>query len=186
MAWWFDFAVTALVDDGRAVRTEFRNGRRPSAGDSPQEARRLWRQGSSAGALTIVYPPGGQDAGDLPTRVTLDLPTGITPSLLARFPWEKWLIAAQEYVRSGSIEDDAASKRQSDAVGAVVRRPGRRGHPPAFLEAIAGRYRQLRLEGDAAPVKHIAEERAVSRNTAAGWIKQARERGLLHKPRGRG
>ena len=146
----------------------------------------MWEQGSSAGALTIGYGSGDESAGDLPTSVTLELPSGITSSLLARFPWEKWLIAGDEFVRAGSIEDRDAGKRQTEAIASVVGRPGRRGHPPAFLEAIAGRYRQLRAEGDSAPVKRIAEERAVSRNTAAGWIKQARERGLLQKPRRRG
>lgn len=186
MAWWFDFAVTALMEDGRTVQTDFRNGSRPSEGSSPEDARRLWEQGSSAGVLTVTYPRGGLDARDLPRRVALDLPTGITPSLLSRFPWEKWLIAADELVRSGTIEDEQAGSRQAEAVASVVGRPGRRGHPPGFLEAIAGRYRQLRAEGESAPVKRIAEERAVSRNTAAGWIKQARDRGLLRAPRHRG
>lgn len=144
----------------------------------------MWAQGSSAGVLTISYGSGVTSPG-LPTTVQLELANGITPSFLARFSWVKWLTAADEFVRSGTIEDPAASRELSAAMQSVVGRPGRAGHVPGFVEAIAGRYRQIRAEGDPAPVKRIAEERSVSRNTAAGWLKQARARGLLHKPHDR-
>lgn len=65
------------------------------------------------------------------------------------------------------------------ALAAFTKRPGRRGHHPDFLDAIANRYRELRAQGERAPVKQIAIERGVSRNTAAGWIRQARQRVLL-------
>jgi hypothetical protein len=181
VAWWFDFAVTALIDDGHTVRTEFRRGQRPERDDTAKRARRLWKEGASLGVLTITY--ADEDRITAPARVQLELAEGITPSFLSRFPWSSWITAADEYVRSGSVEDPRASEALSGAIGAVVGRPGRRGHDPHFLEAIAHEYRRLRAAGERAPVATIANAKGVSRNTAAGWIKQARQRGLLAHPR---
>lgn len=87
------------------------------------------------------------------------------------------LTRADEIIRGGPV--DVPSERLAEAIRVGVGRPGRRGHPAGFLENIARRYRDLRLLGERAPVATIVTEAGVSRNAAAGWIKRARERGLI-------
>jgi hypothetical protein len=177
--WWFDFAVTSVSKDRRTVRTDFRRGPRPTGKETPEAARKLWAEGSSLGTIHVTYP--SRDARK-PTAVKLELAEGISPSALARFAWQHWLTNADEVHRSGP--PPVPSAKLSHAIKAAAGRPGRGGHHPEFFENVARRYRDLRLGGDRAPVTTIAVEAGVPRNTAAGWVKRARERGLL-PPSGR-
>lgn len=175
---WFDFAITSLSKDKRTVRTEFRRGPRPTGAESASAAREMLNQGESLGILSVIYEDATQSR---PTAVTLENASGITPSQLARFPWAHWMTAADEIVRTGM--PPVPTDRLAEAIRAGAGRPGRRGHPDSFFENVARRYRELRLDGHRAPVATIAGEAGVSRNTAAGWVKRARERGLLSQPR---
>lgn len=176
---WFDFTHTELDEDGTAAVVRFYRGKAPSSRQKlPGVVDRLNRADHVATLTVRFYGTGGPEIGD--TRsVALDFRVGaLTTSFLQRFPWEKWVTAADAFVRSG--------ERTSLLLGEAVRvtapargRPGRRGHHSTFLPTIAKEYRALRLSGEKAPVQLIAERYKVSRNTAAGWIKQARQKDLL-------
>ncbi len=94
---------------------------------------------------------------------------------LGRFPWTTWLAVADTVRRTY----DTAARDASPAKGPVRSRPGRAGHGDAFYRDVALRYRDLRSAGSAKPTQTIADERGVPRNTAAGWVRGARERGFL-------
>ena len=64
------------------------------------------------------------------------------------------------------------------------RRPGRRGLPDTHYAGVAKEYMALREQGSLSPTADLAKSRNVSRNTAAGWVRVARERGFLPKARG--
>lgn len=117
-------------------------------------------------------------------------------SNLGRFAWARWLTVADAAVRE--LQDPGshpladffspgtdmpklvkAQRRKQRQRVAKPNRPGRAGHDDAFYRERAERYRELRLAGSIRPTKDLAEEYAVSRNTAAGWINNARGRGLL-------
>src|ERR1700730_18613815 len=60
------------------------------------------------------------------------------------------------------------------------------GHPPEFFRGIATRY--LEVEADAphlSPAAVIAKQYGKSINTANGWIRYCRERGLLPAAKGK-
>ena len=179
MATWFDWTFTDLEDDRTTVRVEFMKGPGPESPD-PRELTRKINMAPRAAVLRVkLFPEGHAKAGD-PYKVTLEVAEGITPTFVRRFGWDRWLTAADAYARTkGQVTEPLAK-----AIGAAQgRRPGRRGHDGSFLPAIAARYVELRSQGSRAPVKAIADEHQVSRNTAAGWIKQARDKGLLPKAR---
>jgi hypothetical protein len=166
---WFRSAYTSLVDPS-TFRVVFLDEDDPAKGH--------WA-GSEAGELTIRLRADGPEAGT-PYEVTLRVKDGMTPSFLQRFPWGKWLTAADASSRSHGQDVEAATEA---LMSSQPKRPGRRGHDPAFLPAVARRYDELRRDGARSPVQTIADEHQVSRNTAAGWIKQARDKDLLPKAR---
>lgn len=170
----FEFAITSLSEDGCTVHTDFRRGPRPTGHETLAVTRHMLSQGESLGGVTVTYE---SPRARRPVAVKVELQQGLSPSALSRFAWTYWLTQADEIVRAGPIE--VPSERLAEAIKANVGRPGRKGHPAGFLEKVARRYRDLRLRGERAPVATIATEAGVSRNTAAGWIKQARQRGLL-------
>ncbi len=174
----FEFAITTLSEDERTVHTDFRRGPRPSGHETRDSARQKLSQGVSLGALTVTYE---SPEARKPAAVKLELRDGISASAMSRFAWTYWLTCADEVVRAGPME--VPDDRLAEAIKASVGRPGRRGHPAGFHEKVARRYRDLRLRGERAPVAAIAAEAGVSRNTAAGWIKQARQRGFLSQPK---
>ena len=124
---------------------------------------------------------------------------GVSPAMLSRFPWKRFMLIADVERRMskfefGSEELMAHSEQWKEAVNAAtegrkmratdpLKRPGRRGHPDAHYKEIAARYLQLLRQGETAPVKVIAGEYHVNRSTAAGWVGTARSKSLL--PAGR-
>ena len=154
--------------------------------------------GSSSDAVRIfiVYD---EDVDGKVTSVGLANPDGVSPAMLSRFPWKRFMLIADVERRMskfkfGSEELIAHSEQWEEAVNAAtegrkirstdpLKRPGRRGHPDAHYKEIAARYLQLVSLGQTAPVKVIAEEYHVNRSTAAGWVGTARSSGLM--PAGR-
>lgn len=63
-----------------------------------------------------------------------------------------------------------------------IRRPGRRGRSDEFYSTVAITYHLLSADGDRHPIETMATEGEWSRDTVAGWIKEARSRGLLRSP----
>jgi hypothetical protein len=151
------------------------------------------------GSLAVHYGRTDPDDPSSPLeradRVSLYLPEGITAATLRRFAWSRWLEVADAIARSGGDlgppnwwgpEPGTAGAKLLKAVFAqqglrvnLRKRPGRKGHPREFYEEVAGRYLELRRRGERAPTKKIAEERQYSRNTVAGWVRKARQLGLL-------
>jgi hypothetical protein len=91
---------------------------------------------------------------------------------LSRFPLATWLAVADTVRRNLGSDEDASLAHRPDR-----KRPGRAGHSDAFYGYVARRY--LELAGDSAPTKALAAEYDVHRNTAAGWVRRAREKGFL-------
>ena len=88
-----------------------------------------------------------------------------------------------------ALEHDAKLEKALD--GRRVRpqrrcnkRPGRAGRGDAFYAGIARDYMALRQEGSLKPTAELAKRLEVSRNTMAGWVRRARQRGLLPEARG--
>jgi hypothetical protein len=156
----------------------------------------LGREDGRRGQLRVWYEggPGGQVA-----TVRLSLPDGLQPSTLSRFAWARWLAVADSAARMFSSPDlldegSPKSRRLTDAVeaardgrrpprGEEGGRPGRRGHPDGHYADVAKRYAELAGRGVRNPTATIAEEESVNRNTVAGWLRGARQRGYLPKAR---
>jgi hypothetical protein len=112
--------------------------------------------------------------------VQLSMAGGVTPSLLHRFPWKRFLDQADAAQRFLPLPMPSGRFTRFDPLPAPqTRRPGRRGHPDSFYKEIAETYDRLLSEGVKNPTQQIATTRFVSRSTAAGWINQARRRGYL-------
>ena len=168
----FEFQGAAVVVDGTdplTFRVVFMSA-------NPEKHRPV----PDVGELTIRLFDDGHPAAGRAREVTLRVEDGMTGSFLQRFPWGKWLTAADAYTR---VHEDETEPISTALDCSQLKRPGRRGHDPGFLPSVVRRYDQLRRDGDRAPVQTIAAEHHVSRNTAAGWVKQAREKGLLPKAR---
>ncbi len=136
------------------------------------------------------------DGSVIAVRLTSARP--LTPSGLQRFAWSRWLTVADAFHRWVSADlgdpwsresirvDDAmdfAAKGRRLRHQEVVRRPGRRGHPESHYRKVAQRYIELRAAGVTNPTKTIAREWNYNRNTVAGWVRTARQRGLLRPAR---
>lgn len=163
--------------------------------------------GSLAARFSRVDPGDPASSPDRVEQVCLKLAEGLTPTTLQRFAWSRWLAVADAFARTeasdtatawqlarrdpktASVLDRAVLEERGLSVSAQRpeerglprsgSRPGRRGHEHAFYERIARRYVELRSQGERAPTKRIANEEFVSRDTAAGWIRRARELQLL-------
>ena len=151
--------VTAVRPESTVVRLELAHKEVPAAGS----ARHVWlvvRYGSSEShAYSITLAAGyGSDA-----RRTL-----------SRFPLATWLAVADTVRRNLDDAGDGSPARRPDS-----RRPGRAGHGDAFHREVARRARELWDAGSRKATQTIAEEAGVSRNTAAGWVRRAREKGFL-------
>lgn len=135
------------------------------------------------------------DAGQL-VSVRLGNSQGLSPAVLRRFPWVRWLTVVDSYARAkrNSVSPEQHQKLNTDAMKELAgkrsrsvvapKRPGRAGHPDSFYKGIAERYLALRQEGCSKPTATLAKERHVSRNTSAGYVRVARERNFLPKARG--
>ncbi len=125
--------------------------------------------------------------------VSLTMPGRITPSELRKFPWDRWLRAADTFFRDPELRalhavNDARQEHLFKAAAAPAKgakpvaapgRPGRRGHPDSHYQAVAKRYMQLVSTGVRNPTATIAGEWRVNHNTVAGWLRVARERKYL-------
>jgi hypothetical protein len=148
--------------------------------DPPVSERRL--------ELTFQLTEDGRDVNPNPVAVSIRDPAGVLARDLNRYAWSKWLQVGWARARI-SWNHTAAGARHSAAVTDRVRRevrglpavrPGRRGHDESHYAKVAERYKQLVIEDGARdPGAQIAKEYDKSRNTVAGWIRIARQRGLL-------
>lgn len=164
------------TDDNRGVRVRWSLGRKDG----------------EAAELCAWFDPG---LDGRPATVQLSLPDGLTPSVLQRFPWARWLAVAESATRlppsvalhdlwdtpqsaqlDAAVDSAAAGNRPPRGSGG---RPGRRGHPDPFYANIAARYVELRSQGSTNPTAQIARERHANRNTVAGWLRGARQRRYL-------
>lgn len=100
---------------------------------------------------------------------------GVTASMLQRFPWGKWLTAA-DATRRG---DWGAAREAFGLEPLEKKRPGRKGHDLAHYQAVSKRYVELRSKGVEAPAKVMAHEMGFNENTVRGWIRRCRELALL-------
>jgi hypothetical protein len=168
--------------------------------------------GSLAVKFSRVDPSDPASSADQPEHVCLRLAEGLTPTTLQRFAWARWLAVADAIARTGTPDKTIALQliRRDPKTAAVVNRavleergisasarrpeqrglpsrsrsrPGRRGWEHEFYKRKAKRYMELRSEGERAPTKRIADEEFVSRHTAAGWVRRARELGYLQPGR---
>lgn len=126
-------------------------------------------------------------APDRPIAVTVTAADGLRPSDLRRLPWRDWFwfadVAQRELTpdAAGAIELTDASIALADpqAPPPAPRRPGRRGHSDEHYQQVAQQYKQLVASGAHNPTAVLAQQRVVSRDTAAGWVSGARKRGFL-------
>jgi hypothetical protein len=185
-----------LVPDAWKGNGNFQTPRHPDGSISV-----IWSMGRPDGArgeLRVWY----EEDGDRVTKVELSLPDGLKPRDLARFPWATYLPIAESARRVhrydiGSIEfNDVESLELREALEdtySLVRaaagtplprdgashRPGRKGHPLSHYARVAKVYLDALQRGDRNPTQRVADDATVSRSTAAGWVRGARERGYL-------
>lgn len=193
-----------VTDDGWVVLSFLASAPR----DRHSFERQLWdpsglEPAQVVGSLGVRYRR--QDPDDpgspltVPEQVSLYLAEGITPTSIRRFAWSRWLDVADAIARAEEPEKGAhpswfESQPAAGSPGGKLkraihaehgfkvnlrRRPGRKGHPPEFYQEIANRYQELRRSGVRSPTKTIAEQMRYSRDTVAGWVRRARELGLL-------
>jgi len=143
------------------------------------------------------------DTNSRVVSVRLSEPKGLTASILQHFKWARWLAAADGALRGfgrptsqldglrifAALEHDkqlerALSGQRLHPRASEPRRPGRGGHSDRFYAEIARDYTALRKTGSLKPTAELAQQRDVSRNTMAGWVRRARQRGLLPEARG--
>jgi hypothetical protein len=157
----------------------------------------IWSMGRADGGqgeLRVWYAPGDDRVG----RVQLSLPDGLKAKDLSTFAWSRFLAIADAARRRNEAGMDmppiSMDRELSDLVEVAMgrkrsrrvipgSRPGRRGHPDEHYEEIAARYTAMVLQGERYPTKRLSEHYHVSRSTAAGWVRGARERGLLERAR---
>lgn len=124
--------------------------------------------------------------------IAIRSPHGLLPSEVGRLPWVNLFAMADAFVRAVG---DESTKLDRDHMGKVVmatrdnrrppkhpkiaKRPGRAGHPDEHYAAVAKRYNELCMRGVTNPTTTIARERGYSRDTVAGWVREARNRGYL-------
>jgi hypothetical protein len=124
--------------------------------------------------------------------VTLACQDGLSPSDLQRFPWTPFLTVADATLRDFRQDPVSApteglrevlrateTTRPLPRLPKTAKRPGRTGHPDEFYRAVAEQYQALRRHAVTNPTATIARSHGTSRNTAAGWVRVARQRGYL-------
>jgi hypothetical protein len=142
---------------------------------------------SVQGVFQVVFGPF--EPNERPEQVlSMNLQPAVATSTseITALPWSRLLRAAEALVtaqRRNSVQawQDSAEAAQVAASQSDRRRKprGRRPLGDDHYIKVARRYEQLLAEGDRHPVKTIANEYGVSRNTAAAWVDRARRRGLL-------
>jgi hypothetical protein len=137
----------------------------------------------------LAEPKDDSDAGRRVTSVRVTLADPLAPATLQRLPWARLLTIVDAAARArhatnwqehGAIMDEAFRRAWG---GEGSHRPGRRGHPDEFYEAVAARYLALRIAGARDPTNQIAKEANYNRSTVAGWVSTARKKGYLSPAR---
>lgn len=171
---------TVFVDLGRSNRALV---------ESSKDGSRVHRPPQQEAELQVQFD---KQTGR-PTWVGLLNPEGLTPTQLQRFPWARFLTVANAALRgltepaapedvvhlSDIFDAEAWNKPLPKRRPKIAKRPGRAGHPEEHFVSVAKRYAELVANGVSSPTMTIARERHVSRNTAAGWVSEARKRSYL-------
>lgn len=136
------------------------------------------------GEVEVRYQLDGTDSPPI-RSVRLDVVgEPITPAMLRRFSWTRALAAADACLRArttNSIEDWRTSSAKAHALTGLPI-PKQRGRPRLTTEHyqnVADLYLTFTAQGSTKPNADIAERLGVNRNTAAGWVNKARQRGML-------
>lgn len=183
------FEVKVVDEDERTVRLTFWS----YVGDAGGREDKGWLE------LTV-------DENGRVLKAGLSTGTAVPPTAISRFPWARWVTAAETVLRQhglepplvqledGTFEEGPAALRVAEMLPAIIEalrempprpaKPGRRGIPTDFYEAIATRYSAHVAAGKRHPVQAITDEetaagRPVSRGTVASWVRRARQLGLL-------
>jgi hypothetical protein len=134
----------------------------------------------------LADPDDDSDEGRAVTSVLVTLADPLSPNALQRLPWARLLVIVDAQAKAwhaadghqyATMMDEAFGRAWGD--GGPPRRPGRRGHPDEWYQAVAARYLALRLEGVTDPTNQIAIEANYNRSTVAGWVSTARKKGYL-------
>ena len=152
----------------------------------------LGRSDGKRGELRVWFDQESENAEV--SAVQLSLPDGLTPTTLQRFPWARWIAvadASRRMVISAGLGPgselfqavEAARDGTRPSRGTPGARRGRPGLPDEHYQDVARRYLELRSQGETSPTATIAEEREANRNTVAGWVRGARNRGYLPEAR---
>jgi hypothetical protein len=122
-------------------------------------------------------------------QIELPIPQDATaPAYLKRFPWAGWLTVADAAARRGltpqltrAVTAARGNRRPPRHARQILggKRPGRGGHPDSHYRQVAKRYQELHGQGRLDPTASLAVEYDTSRNTVAGWVRKARDRGYL-------
>ena len=154
------------------------------------------REQTDVGALVIRFRPDLEPP--VIEEIKLEVVPGeesLIPSELKRFAWDRWISGAETIHRAGQpplfqpageFRESMAAYQQAwseyhAALQAAVGHPGSRGRDDEHYQRIAALYRNLAGEGERAPIRKLADDLGVKRNTVSGWIKEARKRGFLPK-----
>lgn len=116
--------------------------------------------------------------------VIVESPNPLTGSTLRRLPWDKYLRLADAAIRfryAATIDSAREQSRRTkeSAQELFGGKTGRKPLPDDHYRRIARRVLELRSEGVGQPVLVIAKEEKQNRNTVAGWVRKARQRGYL-------
>ncbi len=150
---------------------------------------------------------GAEDPGQI-RSFELSMAAGVTPTAVQRLGWSRWLRVADAVARNpsppymGAEGTDFFDREQNwlqaeaevqNRIGEAIakalgeeqplRRPGVKGHGDDFYRQIAQLYTSFVEAGQRSPTALVGEAFGRSRNTAAGWIRKARDKGFLQPPR---
>jgi len=183
--------------DATTVELTFGRGSDPNRWDEVGRLEVHFREADAEASPTPVLRPD---------RVSLSLADGLSAGELHRFAWARWLAVADAAIRSLGLEPSAPpaadpwyrerqrlefeTQRQIEVQRAMLkglgqkvlayrRKPGRRAHGDDFYQSVADAYLALLAGGERAPTARLAAEWNYSRNTVAGWVHRARQRGFL-------
>jgi hypothetical protein len=143
---------------------------------SPSEKEWKAGTGSFASRVKVRLEPAPPGQPPKATYISLEVPDGITPALLRDFGWARAIRIAD-----ATLTGDQGALRT--AVDALEQPHAGRQTGDDLYREIAAQYTELRRQGIANPTTTLAAERNVSRNTAASWVRRARQRGHLPPPR---
>jgi hypothetical protein len=119
------------------------------------------------------------------THVSIGCQSGLTAAELKGMPFSDWFFHADWILRRPELGSDDVIELEDVSVtlpGAPlidVRHPGRGGRGARHYQNVATRYKELLEQHPKNPTARLGALYGVSRHTAAGWVRQARELGYL-------